>query len=57
MPGLELTIPYFGTVYCVLMSSPEQVIHQEISLPPSSDTAVLLDFLDMLEESPLCDQA
>lgn len=55
--GLELTIPYFGTVYCVLMSSQEQVIHQETSLPPSSDTAVLLDFLDMLEESPLCDQA
>ncbi|OBT98686.1 hypothetical protein VE01_03314 [Pseudogymnoascus verrucosus] len=55
--GLELTMPYFGTVCWVLMSPREQVIHQETSLPPSSDTAGLLDFLDMLEESPLFDQA
>ncbi|OBT76968.1 hypothetical protein VF21_04123 [Pseudogymnoascus sp. 05NY08] len=54
--GLELTMPYFGTVCCVLMSSGEQVMHQETSLPLSSDTAGLLDFLDMLEESPLCEQ-
>ncbi|OBT86153.1 hypothetical protein VE02_05764 [Pseudogymnoascus sp. 03VT05] len=54
--GLELTMPYFGTVCCILMSSGEQVMHQEASLTLSSDTAGLLDFLDMLEESALCEQ-
>ncbi|KFZ03824.1 hypothetical protein V502_10634 [Pseudogymnoascus sp. VKM F-4520 (FW-2644)] len=51
--GLELTMPYFGTVRCVLMSSREQVLHQEPSVLPPSDTAGLLEFPDMLEDSPL----
>lgn len=51
--GLGLTIPYFGTVRCLLMSSAEHVLPQEPSLLPPSDTAGLLDFLDLLEDSPL----
>ncbi|OBT64992.1 hypothetical protein VE03_05658 [Pseudogymnoascus sp. 23342-1-I1] len=53
--GLELTVPYFGTVRCVLMSSQEHVLWHEASLLPSLDTADFLDLLSMPEESPLCE--
>lgn len=50
--GLELTMPYFGTVRCVLTGPREQILHHEPALLPPSDTAGLLDLLDMFDDSP-----